>query len=200
MLVDPESMARTMPGIESFDVLDERHWTASVKIPLGLTGLRMKVSFEKVEEREPEFSKLVAQGHGLGSVLRMETSFELREDGSRTQMRWTAEVSLRGPLGGLGSRALRPLVDRQVRNVLEVIEQQLEPIEFAADLDLKVTSNNKVFRAPPARDTSRGRFLWLMCSRRSGLLSARWLFRDTLVGLLPHAAATRSRTTSLRIL
>jgi len=82
----------------------------------------------------------------------------------------------------------------------EADDSKLEPIEFAADLDLKVTSNNKVFRAPPARDTSLGRFLWLMCSRRSGLLSARWLFRDTLVGLLPHAAATRSRTTSLRIL
>jgi len=27
--------------------------------------------------------------------------------------------------------------------------------------NLQVTSNNMVFRAPPARDTSRGRFLWL---------------------------------------
>jgi uncharacterized protein len=125
VLVDPESMARTMPGIESFDALDERHWTANVKIPLGPAGLRMKVRFEKVEEREPEFSKLVAQGKGVGSALRMETSFELHEDGSGTQMQWTAEVSLGGPLGGLGSRALRPLVDRQVGKVLEVIEQQL---------------------------------------------------------------------------
>jgi carbon monoxide dehydrogenase subunit G len=126
VLVDPESMARTMPGIESFDVLDERHWTASVKIRLGLTRLRMKVHFDKVEERKPEFSKLVAQSEGVGSVLRMETSFELLEEGSRTRMLWTAEVSLGGRLGALGSRALRPLVDRQVGNVLDVIEEQLQ--------------------------------------------------------------------------
>ena len=59
---DPESMAKTMPGVQSFDVHDDRHWTANVKIPLGLGGLKMKVDMEKVEEREPEFAKIGDQG------------------------------------------------------------------------------------------------------------------------------------------
>jgi len=29
-------MAQTMPGVEGFEVHDETHWTANVKIPLGL--------------------------------------------------------------------------------------------------------------------------------------------------------------------
>ena len=33
VLNSPESMAKTMPGVESFDVHDDRHWTANVKIP-----------------------------------------------------------------------------------------------------------------------------------------------------------------------
>ena len=37
----PESMAKLMPGVESFDVQDDTHWRANVKIPLGLGGLRM---------------------------------------------------------------------------------------------------------------------------------------------------------------
>jgi len=37
---DPASMAKTMPGVESFDVHDEKRWTANVKIPLGLGGSR----------------------------------------------------------------------------------------------------------------------------------------------------------------
>ena len=36
VLNDPASMAAMMPGVESFDVQDDRHWKANVKIPLGL--------------------------------------------------------------------------------------------------------------------------------------------------------------------
>ena len=57
VLNDPEAMAKTMPGVESFDIRDDRHWTANVKIPLGLGGLKMKVEMEKLEERETEFAK-----------------------------------------------------------------------------------------------------------------------------------------------
>ena len=39
VLNDPASMAKTMPGVESFDVHDDKRWTANVKIPLGLGGL-----------------------------------------------------------------------------------------------------------------------------------------------------------------
>ena len=54
VLNDPSQMAKTMPGVESFDIQDDRHWRANVKIPLGLGGLKMSVDFEKTEEREPD--------------------------------------------------------------------------------------------------------------------------------------------------
>ena len=78
VLNDPASMARLMPGVESFDVLDERRWRANVKIPLGLGGLRMSINMEKTEEREPEFARLHAKGNGVGAILDMTTSFQLR--------------------------------------------------------------------------------------------------------------------------
>ena len=70
-----------MPGVESFDVHDDRRWTANVKIPLGLGGLRMKIDMEKIEEREPEFAKLDVKGTGVGALLSMQTSFELADGG-----------------------------------------------------------------------------------------------------------------------
>src|ERR671924_185387 len=79
VLNDPASMARTMPGIESFDVADDRHWKAHVKIPLGLGGLRMSVSFEKTEEHEPDYAKLHAKGDGVGAIMNMDTAFHLED-------------------------------------------------------------------------------------------------------------------------
>ena len=126
VLNSPESMAKTMPGVESFDVHDATHWTANVKIPLGLGGLRMKIDFEKTEEREPEFAALAARGQGVGAMMRMQTSFELSEDGpSATTMNWAADVSIAGPVGSMGQRVLQPIVNQQVGHVLASLERQV---------------------------------------------------------------------------
>ena len=124
---DPESMAKTMPGVESFDVHDDRRWTANVKIPLGLGGLKMKVDMEKTEEREPEFAKLAIKGTGVGAMLNMDTSFTL-SDGAEggTAMAWSAEVKILGPVGSMGQRVLQPIVNQQVQHVLTALDGQVQ--------------------------------------------------------------------------
>ena len=125
VLNDPAQMANFMPGVESFEVIDERHWKANVKIPLGLGGLKMTMNFDKVEEREPEYARLVAKGSGVGAMLNMETQFHLSEAGPGTSMRWEADVKIAGPVGSMGQRVLQPIVNQQVGNVLTALEQQV---------------------------------------------------------------------------
>ena len=61
---DPAEMAQLMPGVESFEIVDDRHWKAKVKVLLGLGGLRMSIEFEKLEERPLEFASMKAKGTG----------------------------------------------------------------------------------------------------------------------------------------
>jgi len=91
VLNDPAQMAKLMPGVEGFEVRDDRHWQAKVKIPLGLGGLRMTIDFDKVEERPPEFAQLNAKGNGVGAIMNMQTQFNLAENGTGTTMRWEAD-------------------------------------------------------------------------------------------------------------
>jgi len=125
-LNDPASMARTMPGVESFDVHDELRWTANVKIPLGLGGLKMKIDMEKVDEREPEHAALKIKGQGVGAMLSMTTSFDLSENGGGTLMKWAAEVKIAGPVGSMGQRVLQPIVNQQVQHVLAALDREVQ--------------------------------------------------------------------------
>ena len=127
VLNDPAAMAKVMPGVEGFDVKDDRRWTAQVKIPLGLGGLRMKVDMEKIEEREPEFAKLAVKGNGVGAMMNMETSFAL-SDGPEggTAMAWSAEVKIAGPVGSMGQRVLQPIVNQQVQHVLTALDGEVQ--------------------------------------------------------------------------
>lgn len=132
VLNDPSRMAKSMPGVESFDVRDNGHWTANVKIPLGLGALRMSVAMEKTEEREPEFAKMAIKGNGVGAVMNMLTSFHLEQADAGTMMKWEADVHILGPVGSMGQRVLQPIVNQQVENVLAALEQQVQEAAAAS--------------------------------------------------------------------
>jgi uncharacterized protein len=125
VLNDPARLAKTMPGVESFDVEDERHWKANVKIPLGLGVLPLSIVFEKTEERPIEYAQLRAKGTGVGAILSMETGFHLTEAEGGTEMRWEADVHIAGAVGSMGQRVLQPIVNQQVQSVLSALDEQV---------------------------------------------------------------------------
>jgi carbon monoxide dehydrogenase subunit G len=127
VLNDPAAMAATMPGVESFDVHDDQRWTANVKIPLGLGGLKMKVDMEKADVRELEHAALHVKGQGVGAMMNMTTTFDLSDESSGgTHMKWAAEVKIAGPVGSMGQRVLQPIVNQQVQHVLGALDDQVQ--------------------------------------------------------------------------
>jgi carbon monoxide dehydrogenase subunit G len=125
VLNDPARMAKTMPGVQGFEVQDDKRWKANVVIPLGLGGLKMSINFEKTEERKPDYARLHAKGTGVGAMLSMDTQFELSESGAATEMKWEADVHLLGQVGSMGQRVLQPIVNQQVQSVLAALDVQV---------------------------------------------------------------------------
>jgi carbon monoxide dehydrogenase subunit G len=126
IISDPASMASLMPGVEGFEVIDDTHWRAKVKVPLGLGGLKMTMEFEQLEERPLEYASLRGKGKGMGAMMDMTTSFTLSGEGDRTQMAWEADVKLAGVLASMGQRVLQPIVNQQVEGIMTALEKKLE--------------------------------------------------------------------------
>ena len=130
VLMDPSQISKLLPGVEGFEVQDDRHWSANVKVPLGMGGLRLKFSFEKADERPIEYAKLNEKGQGVGAIVGMDTEFHLTPQasaqGERTSMRWVADIHVAGPIGSMGQRVFQPIVNQQVSNVLNALEGQIE--------------------------------------------------------------------------
>ena len=130
---DPAQMAGLMPGVEGFEIKDDRHWQAKVKVSLGLGGLKMTIDFEKIEERPPEFASMNAKGKGVGAMMNMATSFTLSGEGDHTSMAWAADVKIAGPVGSMGQRVLQPIINQQVENVLTALEAKVAEARAAAE-------------------------------------------------------------------
>jgi 2-furoyl-CoA dehydrogenase large subunit len=131
VLMDPERMAKLLPGVESFEVHDADHWSAAVKVPLGMGGLKLKFAFEQIEKRPVEYAKLSAKGQGVGAIVNMETEFHLEPEGEQTAMRWVADVRVAGPIGSMGQRVFQPIVNQQVTGVLDALEAQVAEAKAA---------------------------------------------------------------------
>jgi uncharacterized protein len=150
VLNDPAAMASTMPGVESFDVHDDRRWTANVKIPLGLGGLKMKVDMEKTEERELEHASMHIKGQGVGAMMNMQTQFDLSDAGGGTLMKWAADVKIAGPVGSMGQRVLQPIVNQQVQHVLGALDKQVMDSLGAQPASANPPSEGPKDYGPPA--------------------------------------------------
>ena len=153
VLNDPASMAATMPGVESFDVHDAERWTANVKIPLGLGGLKMKIDMTKTEERAPEFAQLQVKGQGVGAMLNMQTQFTLSDAEGGTSMAWAADVKLAGPVGSMGQRVLQPIVNQQVQHVLAALDKQVQAAVAAGSAKQPPSEGPKDYGPPADADT-----------------------------------------------
>ncbi len=127
VLNDPSRLAKTMPGVEGFEIVDDTRWRANVKIPLGLGGLRMSLDMEKTDERAPEYAQMRIKGNGVGAMLNMTTAFTLIDNGAgATDMKWEAEIGIAGPVGAMGQRVLQPIVNQQVGQVLNSLEREVQ--------------------------------------------------------------------------
>ena len=151
---EPSEMAKLMPGVESFEINDAQHWSAKVKVPLGLGGLKMNMNFEKLEEREPEFASMRAKGQGVGALMDMTTSFTLSEADGGTSMAWEADVKIAGPVGSMGQRVLQPIVNQQVSQVLEALERRVLESSGASGAEQGIhPASPEAYEAEPAGPT-----------------------------------------------
>jgi carbon monoxide dehydrogenase subunit G len=126
VLMDPARLAKLLPGVDGFEVEDETHWSAKVRVPLGMGGLKLGFAFEKLDERPPAHASLRAKGKGVGAIVSMETHFELSDEGRRTSMDWVADVNVLGQVGSMGQRVLQPIVNQQVENVLAALDREVQ--------------------------------------------------------------------------
>jgi carbon monoxide dehydrogenase subunit G len=153
VLNDPAAMASMMPGVESFDVHDDKRWTANVKIPLGLGGLKMKVDMEKTDERENEMAVMHIKGQGVGAMMNMQTKFELSDTTTGTKMHYDAEVKIAGPVGSMGQRVLQPIVNQQVQHVLGALDTRVQEAKGSSQGSQPPAEGPKDYGPPADADT-----------------------------------------------
>ncbi|TLY01361.1 MAG: hypothetical protein E6K95_06780 [Thaumarchaeota archaeon] len=111
LLTDPSFIATTLP-----DAVEVALISSSIKVRLRIT-----------DRVPPSSARLLAEGSGSGSNLKIISTFSLEGDGTTTtRLSWVADAEITGLMAGLGSLVLRGFAEKKVGEIFAGITKGIE--------------------------------------------------------------------------
>jgi carbon monoxide dehydrogenase subunit G len=163
-LIDPERVARCLPGAAITGKLDDRTWQGTMTVKVGpvSSSYKGKVAFEKLDASS-RTAEIVAQGQDIrgrgGADLRLTSTLAQRAPGE-TEVTTTSRVNITGILAQMGRGMVQDVSDQlfeifaqRVRAELESAAPAAAPLPTAAPprqeaLDVGALGARAVLRAP----------------------------------------------------
>ena len=143
LLLDPNTMGRCVPGMQSIDVLSPTEYRALMQVKIAFVSARFKLKTTIVEQRAPHY--LRAEGTGedaaVASSLKQQSEMFLAAlpDGG-TELKIKVKVDVLGRLGSFGLSVMKTKADRMwdefganlVRELGPKAQPQVEPAPVQA--------------------------------------------------------------------
>lgn len=108
------------------EVTDEWHFTGTVTTGVAFIRGTFRMNGEYTVRQSPDHVTAKIHGGGLGSGLDGVISTTLSEADGVTTVRWTADLTLSGPIATLGERIVRSTIDKKTQSLFDHARQTLE--------------------------------------------------------------------------
>jgi len=127
LLTDPNFIATTLPDAVEVALLDKESLEAKMKVKVALISSSIKVRLRITDRVPPSSARLLAEGSGSGSNLKIISTFSLEGDGTTTtRLSWVADAEITGLMAGLGSLVLRGFAEKKVGEIFAGITKGIE--------------------------------------------------------------------------
>lgn len=108
LLLDPDFVAATAPGVESVDHIDKTHFKVTAGLGVGAIKLRFHLDVELSDLERPTSARMTAKGKAPGSNVHVDTRVTLDALApDRTRLTWNAVADVHGAVASVGARLLK---------------------------------------------------------------------------------------------
>jgi hypothetical protein len=144
-VLDPEVIARVMPGCEALEEVGENAYEGAMKIKVGPVQGDFKGGVEITDVREGESYHLRIKGKGAPGFVEAAGEIRLTEDGGKTLLDYELDAKIGGRIASVGQRLLESSTKAIARQSLEGLEAQIAALEQAR------SSGRPPAAAPPSQ-------------------------------------------------
>ena len=125
-LLDPETLARSLPGCESLERLSETTYRGTLSVQVGPVKSRFDGTLELSDVRPGEGYSLELAGEGPAGHIHGEGLLSLSERREETGLSYRITTRVGGRLAGVGQRLLETSARAVTEVALESFERQVE--------------------------------------------------------------------------
>ncbi|MCY3764130.1 MAG: carbon monoxide dehydrogenase subunit G [Gemmatimonadetes bacterium] len=124
MLTDPDALARCIPGARKLSLVGEN--TYELEINAGVGPIRGSYSGTvRLEDlNPPECYRMIVDAKGKTGFVRGEGSIDLAAEGDGTQVTYSGDVQLGGPVAAVGQRLHLSVSKMMTRQLFGAIEAE----------------------------------------------------------------------------
>ena len=126
LLLDPEVLAKTMPGATSIARVSEDRYEGKMGVGIGpITAAEFDVVITMTEKVVPESYRMQIEGRGRFGFTRGHAAVRLAADGNSTIMHYEADMMVGGKIAAVGQRLLDSVSRMMLKQGLEAMSAEL---------------------------------------------------------------------------
>lgn len=125
-MLDPEILARTLPGVQNLDKVADNEYQATMKIRIGPVQGIFSGSVKLSDFNPQESCHLLVDGKGAPGFVKGEGDLKLSEDGGSTVLSYSGDAQVGGRLASVGQRLMESSTQALIRQSLESLDAQIE--------------------------------------------------------------------------
>lgn len=136
LLMDPDVIARAIPGVDEFVPIEGETdaWNARIKINVAAVNGSYMGTVRISEREAPDQYRLTVTGEGQQSTIGGSVLIKLSYDADieQTLLDWDAEANISGKLARVGQRVVKAAATMMSKRFFSGVAQQLDGEETAS--------------------------------------------------------------------
>ena len=126
MILDPEVLARIVPGCKKLEIVNENEYQGQMRIKIGPMDGVFQGTVALSELKPPESFHLVMNGRGPSGIVEGEGDIFLQDAGNGTEFTYTGQGQISGRMASVGQRVMTSSARAVVKQSLENLDKQVQ--------------------------------------------------------------------------
>jgi uncharacterized protein len=126
VITDPAVLARTIPGCESLEQVGDDEYRMNVSVGVGAIRGTYAGEVKLTDQQRPSSYVMHASGAGAPGNARATVTINLEQaDGGKTNLTYSADAVIGGPVAGVGQRMITGVAKRMAGQFFKAIDDEL---------------------------------------------------------------------------
>ncbi|NOT57163.1 MAG: carbon monoxide dehydrogenase subunit G [Deltaproteobacteria bacterium] len=125
-LIDPQRLARCLPGCEKLEAVGENEYASQINVGLAAVKGVYTGKVKLDEMQPPSHYKMLIDGKGKQGFIKGHGTLDLAEQNGQTLLTYSGDVQVGGPLASVGQRMVDGAAKMMIGQFFTAMEAELQ--------------------------------------------------------------------------